>query len=277
MRLLVTGAAGMLGRDVVAAAESAGHDVTGLARRDLDITDPDAVRAAVRGRAPRRRGQLRGLDRRRRRRGARGRARRVINGDGRRERRRRRAATSCTCPPTTSSTARATEPYAEDDPTGPAGAYGRSKLAGELAVAAAGDHAIVRSAWLFGAHGRNFVATMLRLAEDRDEVNVVADQVGCPTFTGHLAPALVEIAERRLTRRPARRRRRLVLVARARAGDVRGGRRRLPRRARRPPPSSRAPRRAPPGPSCAPPAPTRPRCPPWREGLSAYLRSEVLQ
>ena len=163
----------------------------------------------------------------------------------------------------------ATEPYREDDPTGPAGAYGRSKLAGELAVAAAGDHAVVRSAWLFGVHGKNFVATMLRLAEDRDEVNVVADQIGCPTFTGHLAPALVEIAERRLERRPARRRRRLVLVARA------GRRRRSTRPAPTaapcpsPPPSSRGPRRGPRGPSSAPPAPTRRALPPWREGLSA--------
>ena len=86
------------------------------------------------------------------------------------------------------------EPYVESDPVGPLSAYGRSKLAGEHAVAAAGDHAIVRSAWLFGVHGKNFVATMLKLAEDRDEVNVVADQIGCPTFTGHLAEGLVRLA-----------------------------------------------------------------------------------
>ncbi|HEU4977357.1 MAG TPA: NAD(P)-dependent oxidoreductase, partial [Solirubrobacteraceae bacterium] len=95
---------------------------------------------------------------------------------------------------------RKTIPYVEDDPPAPVGAYGRTKLAGEEAVAAAGpDHAIVRTAWLFGSGGRNFVDSMLALAEGRDEVSVVTDQVGCPTWTGHLAPALVELAERRDT------------------------------------------------------------------------------
>lgn len=92
------------------------------------------------------------------------------------------------------------QPYVETDATGPRSAYGRTKLAGEQAViAAGGPHAIVRTSWLFGAGGRNFVATMLGMAaEDRDEVSVIADQVGCPTFAGHLATALVEIADRRL-------------------------------------------------------------------------------
>jgi len=84
------------------------------------------------------------------------------------------------------------EPYAESDPTGPLSAYGRSKLAGELATAEANPrHFVVRSSWLFGAGGRNFVETMLGLGP---EVRVVDDQVGCPTFTGHLAEALVELA-----------------------------------------------------------------------------------
>ena len=90
-------------------------------------------------------------------------------------------------------------PYLESDPTGPLSAYGRSKLAGELAVASEAPeaHTIVRSSWLFGAGGPCFPKTMLRLAAERDEINVVDDQVGSPTFTGHLASALVGLAASR--------------------------------------------------------------------------------
>jgi dTDP-4-dehydrorhamnose reductase len=274
MRLLVTGAAGMLGRDVVAAAEAAGHDVTALARRDLDIADAGAVRAAVRGARPDAvvncaawtdvDGAEEHED-----------AATLVNGTG--------AGHVAAAAPYVVHVSSdyvfdgtASKPYAEDDPTAPRSAYGRSKLAGEQAVAAAGNHAIVRSAWLFGAHGRNFVATMLRLAEDRVEVRVVDDQIGCPTFTGHLAPALVEIAERGLTG---------VLhvagggrcswcelaqatfdeaLADCRAVPVTTAE--FPRPAERPAWSVLG--------STRPDAPT---LPPWREGLSAYLRSEVLQ
>ena len=89
------------------------------------------------------------------------------------------------------------EPWVESDPVGPLGVYGDTKLAGEELVAATNPaHVIVRTAWLFGAGGRNFVDTMLALGARRDEVSVVTDQVGCPTWTGHLAGALVELAER---------------------------------------------------------------------------------
>jgi dTDP-4-dehydrorhamnose reductase len=90
------------------------------------------------------------------------------------------------------------EPYVESDATGPATAYGRSKVAAEREILAASDaHAIVRTQWLYGGGGKNFVDTILRLAAERDELRVVHDQVGTPTWTGHLAPALLEVAERR--------------------------------------------------------------------------------
>ena len=91
------------------------------------------------------------------------------------------------------------EAWVESDPVGPLCAYGRTKLDGERQVLASGaEHAIVRTAWVFGPGGRNFVDTMRRLGSERDDLQVVADQVGCPTFTGHLADALLTIADRRI-------------------------------------------------------------------------------
>jgi dTDP-4-dehydrorhamnose reductase len=87
-------------------------------------------------------------------------------------------------------------PYVESDATNPLSAYGRSKLAGERTTLTASPHSlVVRTSWLFGAGGGNFVATMLRLGSERDELTVVDDQVGCPTFTGHLAEALVALVD----------------------------------------------------------------------------------
>ena len=86
------------------------------------------------------------------------------------------------------------EPYVESDAPNPQSVYGRTKLLGE---AAAGEDAwIVRSSWLYGWTGRNFVRTMLRLGAERDEVAVVDDQRGCPTYVGHLAAATRELLER---------------------------------------------------------------------------------
>jgi len=100
------------------------------------------------------------------------------------------------------------EPYREDDPVGPACAYGASKLEGERAVAAANpDHVILRTAWVYAPYGANFVRTMLRLAESRAEIRVVADQCGCPTYAPDIAAAIVGVARNLLARRddPVRR------------------------------------------------------------------------
>jgi dTDP-4-dehydrorhamnose reductase len=202
MRLLVTGAAGMLGRDVTAAAADAGHAVVGLARADLDITDAAAVRSAVVAARP----------------DALVNCAAWTDVDGAEAAEEQATAVNGAGAGNVAAATReagallvhvssdyvfdghAEEPYREDAPTAPAGAYGRSKLAGERAVAAAGGRsAIVRSAWVFGPHGRNFVDTMRRLGAERDEVAVVDDQIGCPTYTGHLAAALVAVAEQGLT------------------------------------------------------------------------------
>ena len=187
MRLLVTGAAGMLGRDVVAAANDAGHEVVALARADLDITDAAAVRAAVLDARPdavvncAAWTDVDGAE-------AEEAAATAVNGDGAGHV--AAAAAEAGAHLVHVSTdyvfdGAAREPYPEDAPTAPASAYGRSKLAGERAVTAVGgEHAIVRTAWVFGPHGRNFVDTMRRLGADRDEVRVVDDQVGSPTYTG---------------------------------------------------------------------------------------------
>jgi dTDP-4-dehydrorhamnose reductase len=198
MRLLVTGAAGMLGRDVVAAAGDADHEVVALARADLDITAADAVHAAVSAARPdavincAAWTDVDGAE-------AAEEAATAVNGAGAGHVAAAAAEAGAHLVHVSSDyvfDGRAREPYAEDSPTAPQSAYGRSKLAGER-VAATG--AIVRSSWLFGPHGRNFVDTMRRVGAERDEVAVVDDQVGSPTYTGHLGPALVAIAERGLT------------------------------------------------------------------------------
>ncbi len=201
MRVLVTGAAGMLGQDLAAAAPDLGHEVIAMARAELDITDLEGLSASV-SRA--------GVDA-------------VINcaaytnvdlaehsieaacavnGDGAGNVARAAAAAGAWTVHVSSDyvfdgTKR--EPYVESDPVAPASAYGRSKLAGERAVAGAApdSHTIVRSSWLYGTGGPCFPATIRRLATEREELSVVDDQRGCPTFTGHLAVALLDLALRR--------------------------------------------------------------------------------
>ena len=85
--------------------------------------------------------------------------------------------------------------YTETDPTGPINAYGRSKLAGEQAIAAVGgEHLILRTSWVYGAHGANFVKTVIRLARERETLSIVADQIGAPTSSRLIAEATAVLA-----------------------------------------------------------------------------------
>ena len=199
MRLLVTGAGGMLGRAVVEAATRHGHDVRGCARADLDVTDAAATRRAIASARPHA----------------------VVNCaaftdvDGAESHRRSAEAVNARGAGNVAAAAAEIgalvvhvstdyvfdgskrEPWVESDRVAPLGVYGETKVAGERAVADANPaHAIARTAWLFGAGGRNFVDTMLALGAQRGEVSVVTDQIGCPTWTGHLAGALVQLAGR---------------------------------------------------------------------------------
>jgi dTDP-4-dehydrorhamnose reductase len=198
VRVLVTGAAGMLGQDLVDACRSARHDVVALTREELDITDPDAIDDAIefaRPHAVANCAAFTDVD------GAEAgeRAAMLVNDQG--------AAFLAAAAarvgakilyPSSDYVFPGTKrsPYVESDLPGAISAYGRSKQAGETSVAVANPkHFVVRASWLYGVHGRNFVETMLRLAREQPEVMVVSDQVGCPTYTRHLAAALVKLLE----------------------------------------------------------------------------------
>jgi dTDP-4-dehydrorhamnose reductase len=191
MRWLVTGAGGMLGRDLRTVLDQAGEtDVVAATRADLDVTDPAAVHDAVAG------------------------ADIVLNAaawtdvDGAETAEDAASAVNGHAVRTLAAVAgkrlihlstdyvfdgAATVPYPEDTALAPVNAYGRGKAIGEQAVLAAGGY-VVRTAWLYGAHGPNFVRTMLRLAAERDTVDVVDDQQGPPTWSYALARQLVALA-----------------------------------------------------------------------------------
>jgi len=198
VKLLVTGAAGMLGRDVLLAAGNAGHDVVGYGRAELDVTDPAVLSRKL---------DLERPDV-------------VINCaawtdvDGAEEAEEAAFAVNGAGAGNVAAAAAGIEarvlhvstdyvfdgtkgsPYVESDQVAPRSAYGRTKLAGEEAVAAANKrHFVVRSAGLFGLGGRNFVETMLQLAATRNEVLVVRDQATSPTYAWHLAYGIVRLID----------------------------------------------------------------------------------
>ena len=198
MKILITGAAGMLGRDVVRLARAANHEVVPLGREELDIRRGRAVREVMRREAPHAVvncaawTDVDGAE-------ADEEAATALNGAAAGVV--AEAAAEVGAAIVHSSTdyvfdGESRRAYVESDPTSPVNAYGRSKLAGEHAVAAANPrHFIVRTSWLFGSGGRNFVETMLGLADTGGPVLVVRDQVGCPTYSGHLAEALVRLVD----------------------------------------------------------------------------------
>jgi dTDP-4-dehydrorhamnose reductase len=198
MKVLVTGAGGMLGRDLVLAADNAGHEVVGFGHTELDVTDAAAVGDKLEQERPAV----------------------VVNCaawtdvDGAEEAEEAVLAVNRTGAGNVAAAAAAVgagvvypssdyvfdgakgSPYVETDQPAPLSAYGRSKLAGEEATQAANKrHFVIRSAWLFGTGGPNFVETMLRLAADHGEVLVVRDQVGSPTYTWHLAHGITRLIE----------------------------------------------------------------------------------
>jgi dTDP-4-dehydrorhamnose reductase len=209
LRLLVTGATGMLGLDVMRAGERAGHELVGLTHAELDIADAAAVAEAfarIRPEAALNCAAWTDVD------GAETHVEQAhaVNATGAGNL--ARAAEQAGVPLVHVSSdyvfdgearvgaSGARRPYVESDRTGPRSVYGQSKLAGEQQVLGASKrHTVARSAWVFGTGGRNFAETMLKLASEREAVQVVTDQVGCPTWTGHLAPALLGLLERQVT------------------------------------------------------------------------------
>jgi dTDP-4-dehydrorhamnose reductase len=196
-RWLVLGAGGMLGQDLLAAVEGAGHDVVGLARAELDITDQAAVGAGVAAAKPDvvvNCAAWTAVDDAE----SHEDAALAVNGTGTAHVAQACAAAGARLVQVSTDyvfAGDATRPYAEDDPAGPRTAYGRTKLAGELAVRRLHPEAgyVVRTAWLYGGHGPNFVATMIRLERDRPAVDVVDDQRGQPTWTADVAAKIVEL------------------------------------------------------------------------------------
>lgn len=198
-RWLVTGAGGMLGRDLVTVLDRRGTTVTGLTRTDLDITDSAAVRAALRRSRPDvvvNCAAWTAVD------DAEAHADEALRVNGAAV-----AGLAASCAAGQIALVQlstdyvfdgqASQPYAEDDVPSARTAYGRAKLAGERAVLEQPDGVgyVVRTAWLYGAHGSSFVRTMIRLEREQAEVQVVDDQFGQPTWTVDVASQIIALAE----------------------------------------------------------------------------------
>lgn len=206
-RLLVFGGAGQLGAALAANRPPTGWRIAALARADADITDRESIARAMAAHRPSavvNAAAYTAVDK------AESDADTAfrVNRDGAGIV--ARAATAADVPLIHLSTdyvfdGRGRRPRREDDPVAPLGVYGASKAAGEDAVRAAGDrHVILRTSWVFGVDGGNFVKTMLRLGAERPELRVIDDQTGRPTYAGDLAGIILDIADRLIAAPPPR-------------------------------------------------------------------------
>lgn len=199
MKILLTGCAGQLGRELKRSLASLGELVT-CDRTQLDLTKPEALRAAVRAIAPAaivNTAAYTAVDKAEAEPAVAAAINAVAPGILAEEARRLGALLIHYSTDYVFDGAKRT-PYTEDDMPAPLSAYGRSKHQGELAIAAAGSrHLIFRTGWVYGLHGANFMKTMLRLGKERDELRVVGDQIGAPTWTRHLADVTALVVARR--------------------------------------------------------------------------------
>ena len=198
MKILLTGCAGQLGRELKRSLASLG-EVVACDRRQIDLADPDAVRDAVRAIAPDaivNAAAYTAVDKAEAEPATAGAINTVAPGILADEAKRLGALLVHYSTDYVFDGAKPT-PYIEDDVTAPLSAYGRSKRDGDLAIAASGArYLILRTSWVYGLHGANFMKTMLRLAREHDELRVVDDQIGAPTWTRHLADATAMILAR---------------------------------------------------------------------------------
>ncbi len=197
LRLVVTGREGQVVRSLIEAAPAAGIEVIALGRPDLDLAHPETIAAAIAAARPDvvvNAAAYTAVDQAE----AEPEVAHLINATAAGAV--AEAAAALGVPVIQISTdyvfdGTAGVPYGEEAAVGPTGVYGASKLAGEWAVAAANpDHVILRTAWVYAPFGKNFVRTMLRLGETRDEVRVVSDQHGCPTYAPDIAEAVIQVA-----------------------------------------------------------------------------------